>query len=255
MGIYEAIILGILEGLTEFLPVSSTGHLILASHLLEIEQDRFHKSFEIAIQLGPILAVIWLYRDKLFYDIDLWKKLIVAFIPTGALGFFLYSHIKELFVPETAAFMLIVGGVVFILVERFYKYQDHDIDDISKISYKKAFFIGLFQSLAMIPGTSRSGATIIGGLLLGLNRKTAAEFSFLLAVPTMIIAVFYDLYKNFDVVSQSDGFGLMFTGFIVAFLFALVAIKTFLAFISRFSFTPFGIYRIALGLIFFIFIF
>ncbi len=255
MSIFEAFLLGVLEGLTEFLPVSSTGHLILASTLLGIEQSSAHKTFEITIQLGSILAVVYLYRDKLFSDFELWKKLIVAFIPTGIIGLLFYKHIKELFIPETVALMLILGGIVFIVVERFYNYKEHNIDDVSKITYKKAFFVGLFQSIAMIPGTSRSGATIIGGLLLGLNRKTAAEFSFLLAVPTMFVATFYDIYKNFEEVTHSGIWGEIAIGFVVSFFFAIIAIKSFIAFLSRFSFVPFGIYRILLGLIFFIFIF
>lgn len=253
MTILESIILGIVEGLTEFLPVSSTGHLILTSHLLGIEQTKVHKTFEVVIQLGSILAVVFLYKDRLFRDVNLWKKLVIAFIPTGVLGFILYKIIKSLFSPYIVAFMLILGGIVFIVIEKFYKKESHTITDIDQIPYHKAFFIGIFQSLAMIPGTSRSGATIIGGLLLGFDRKTAAEFSFLLAVPTMFVATAYDIYKNYSYF-QMDNWITLITGFITAFLFAILAIKTFLGFIKRYTFVPFGIYRIIIGLVFLLFV-
>ncbi|WP_457621133.1 undecaprenyl-diphosphate phosphatase [Persephonella sp.] len=253
MSIIESIILGIVEGLTEFLPISSTGHLILVSKLLGIEQTDAHKAFEVAIQSGAILAVVFLYREKLTHSIDLWKRLIVAFIPTGILGFLLYKIIKGLFSPYVVSVMLILGGIIFIAVELFYKKSEHQIDDILKIPYHKAFFIGVFQSIAMIPGTSRSGATIIGGLLLGLDRKTAAEFSFLLAVPTMFAATSYDILKNYHHF-HIENWLTMVTGFITAFLFAVVAIKLFINFVSRYNFIPFGIYRIVLGLVFLFFI-
>jgi len=252
LSILDSIILGIVEGLTEFLPVSSTGHLILVSHLLGIEQTEAHKTFEVAIQLGSILAVVFLYREKLFRDVELWKKLIVAFIPTGILGFLLYKLIKSLFSPYIVSFMLILGGVVFIVVEWFYREREHDIKDINDIPYWKAFLVGVFQSLAMIPGTSRSGATIIGGLILGFDRKTAAEFSFLLAVPTMFVATAYDIFKNYDHF-QVENWITLATGFITAFIFAVIAVKLFIDFIKRFSFVPFGIYRIVLGIVFLLF--
>lgn len=249
MGIFEAIILGILEGLTEFLPISSTGHLILASHLMGIEQTAVHKSFEVAIQLGSICAVIFVYFKKLFSDFSLMKKLAVAFLPTGILGFLFYKHIKALFAPETVAFMLIAGGIVFIVLEYFYKPKEHHIDKIDDISFKQALLVGFAQSFSMVPGTSRSGATIIGGLLSGLSRKTAVEFSFLLAVPTMIIATGYDILKNLSSFGDAD-FTNLAAGFITAFLVAMLAIKWFLKFVAKFSFVPFGVYRIILGVAF-----
>lgn len=249
MGIFEAVMLGILEGLTEFLPVSSTGHLILASKLLGVAQTDVQKSFEVVIQLGSICAVIFLYFERLIRDFSLAKKLAVAFLPTGILGFLLYKHIKTLFAPEIVAFMLIAGGVVFIILEFFYKEKEHHVRKIEDMSYKQAFFIGFAQSISMIPGTSRSGATIIGGLFSGLNRKTAVEFSFLLAVPTMIIATAYDVLKNFSSFGVSDLSNLA-AGFIAAFLVAMFAIKLFLKFVARFSFVPFGVYRIILGVVF-----
>jgi len=249
MSTLDALILGIVEGATEFLPVSSTGHMILASHLLGLKQDSFQKSFEVIIQLGSILAVIFTFKEYLFKDKELWKRLLIAFLPTAILGFTLYKIIKSLFSPETVAYMLIIGGTVFILVELFYKEKEHHIDDVDKISYKQAFLIGLFQSLAMIPGTSRSGATIIGGLLIGLKRKTAAEFSFLLAVPTMLAATGYDTLKHYHEFDTSNITALII-GFITAFVVALAIIKWFLNFIKRHTFIPFGVYRIIIGAIF-----
>ena len=249
MSFFDALILGIVEGVTEFLPVSSTGHLILASSLLGIKQTDVHKTFEVVIQLGSILAVIFAFKEKIFHSLELWKRLIVGFIPTAVLGFTLYKFIKSLFAPETVAYMLVIGGVIFILVEFYYKEKDHHIGQVEQVSYKQAFLIGLFQSMAMIPGTSRSGATIIGGILIGLKRKTATEFSFLLAVPTMLAATAYDILKHhneFDF-SQVQALGI---GFVTAFIVALAIIKWFLSFVKKHSFTPFGIYRIIVGLIF-----
>ena len=253
MDILQSIILGAVEGLTEFLPVSSTGHLILTSELMGIKQDSFHKTFEIIIQLGSILSVLFVFKDKIIPNnresITLWKKLIVAFIPTGILGFLFYKHIKALFVPETVAFMLIFGGIIFIALEYFHKEEKIKINNTNEISYKQAFFIGLFQSVSMIPGTSRSGATIVGGLLLGFNRRVATEFSFLLAVPTMFMATAYDVYKNYEQFNF-DNTLILIVGFLSAFTFAFFAIKTFLTFVAKFNFIPFGVYRILIGVIF-----
>ena len=249
MTLFDAFILGIVEGITEFLPVSSTGHLILVSSLLGIEQTAFHKTFEVVIQLGSILAVIFAFKEKIFYSFELWKRLIVGFIPTAVLGLTFYKTIKSLFAPETVAYMLVIGGVIFILVELFYKEKEHHIKKVEQVSYKQAFLIGLFQSMAMIPGTSRSGATIIGGILIGLKRKTATEFSFLLAVPTMLAATVYDMFKHhseFDF-SQTQALGI---GFVTAFIVALVIVRWFLNFIKIHSFISFGVYRIIVGLVF-----
>ena len=245
----EALILGVVEGLTEFLPISSTGHLILVSNLLGIKQTDQHKAFEVSIQLGSILAVLFLYFKK-FLDANLMKKIIVAFIPTGILGFVLYKLIKSLFNPYIVVFMLIFGGIILMLIEIYHKNKSYEINSIQNIPYHKAFLIGVFQSFAMVPGTSRSGATIIGGLFLGLDRKTAAEFSFMLAVPTMFMATSYDIYKNHSNFSFSDWENLAI-GFIVAFISALFAIKWLLKFISNHSFIPFGIYRIILAVLYY----
>lgn len=252
MNFFDVIFLSIVEGITEFLPISSTGHLILASKILGIEQTSFQKSFQITIQLGSILAVVFLFWRK-FLRMDIWLKLIVAFIPTGFFGLFLYKYIRSLFDANIVAYMLIIGGILFIILELYLKNKKPKVQNIESINFKKAFLIGCFQSLAMVPGTSRSGATIFGGLILRLDRKVATEFSFLLAVPTMIIAASYDTYKHIDEFSNEN---ILFiaVGVIFSFLFALIAIKTLLKFISKFSYISFGIYRILIGLIFLNFI-
>ena len=250
MTLFDSLLLGALEGVTEFLPVSSTGHLILASHILGLEQTDAHKAFEVAIQLGSILAVLFLYAKDLIKDKTLWIKLAVAFVPTGVLGFLFYKHIKALFGVETVSFMLIAGGVVFLAVEYFRR--DKTVDEgkeLSALSYKEAFYIGLFQSISMIPGTSRSGATIIGGLLLGLKRKSAAEFSFLLAIPTMAIATAYDLFKHRHEMVVDD-WSMLAVAFVTAFIFAFFTVKLFVTFVSRHTFVPFAIYRILIGILF-----
>jgi undecaprenyl-diphosphatase len=247
--IFDAIILGTVEGLTEFLPVSSTGHLIMTSKLLGLEQTDAHKAFEVAIQLGSILAVLTIYLQKILRDRSLALKLAIAFIPTGAIGFLFYKHIKALFVPSTVAYMLILGGIGFLILEKFYRPKERHITTTDEITIKQALIIGFAQSLAMIPGTSRSAATIIGGMLVGLNRKLAVEFSFLLALPTMLVATAYDIYKNHATFAVDDWNALV-VGFGVAFVVALFAVKTFLKLVSRFNFTPFGLYRIAIGVLF-----
>lgn len=251
MNIFDVIILSILEGLTEFLPISSTGHLILASKVLGLEQDNFLTSFQIAIQLGSIFAVVFLFWDK-FLRKDIWLKLIVAFIPTGFVGLFLYKYIRSLFDANIVPYTLIFYGILFIILELMLRNKAPSVNNIESISFKKAFLIGCFQSLAVVPGTSRSGASIFGGLILKLDRKVATEFSFLLAVPTMIIAVSYDTYKNINNFSN-DNIIFILLGMIISFLFAIVAIKTLLKFISKFSYISFGIYRILLGAAFIIF--
>ncbi|TLD87503.1 undecaprenyl-diphosphate phosphatase [Helicobacter sp. MIT 05-5294] len=250
MDLLDAAILGIVEGLTEFLPISSTGHLILTSELLKIPQNTFHKTFEVVIQLGSILAVLFAFWEKLSTNsFRLWTKLCIGFLPAGTFGFLFYSYIKAIFEPITVSIMLILGGIAFIVLEIFHKEKESHIQKIEEISYKQALWIGFFQALAMIPGTSRSGATIIGGLILGCSRKVAAEFSFLLALPAMVVASFYSLYKSHESINLENAFALG-VGFIIAFFSALLAIRFFLNFISRFNFIPFGIYRILLGIIF-----
>lgn len=254
MTLLDSILLGALEGVTEFLPVSSTGHLILASHMLGLEQTDAHKAFEVAIQLGSILAVLFLYAKDLIRDKSLWVKLAIAFVPTGALGFLFYKQIKAFFSIETVSIMLILGGIVFLIVEYFRRDKAVDAGkELGELSYKEAFIIGVFQSLSMIPGTSRSGATIIGGLLLGLRRRAAAEFSFLLAIPTMMIATAYDLLKHRHEMIVDD-WSMLSVAFVTAFVFAFFTVKAFVAFVGRHTFVPFAIYRIIIGVIFFYYV-
>ncbi|MCE3036283.1 undecaprenyl-diphosphate phosphatase [Helicobacter sp. faydin-H20] len=251
MDFFQAIVLGIVEGLTEFLPISSTGHMILAGHFLGVEQDSdFVKTFEISIQLGSILAVLFVLYHKLFKGLDIWLKLCVGFVPTGLIGFLAYKYVREFFTSQTVAVMLIIGGIIFLLVEyRQQRSRKTKKDDIAKITYKEAFIIGLCQCFAMIPGTSRSGATIVAGLLMGFSRTLAAEFSFMLAIPTMFAATGYDIYKNLNIL-DSQNLAILFVGGVVAFISALLSIKLFLRFVSRFSYISFGYYRILIGVIF-----
>ena len=255
MDIIQAIILSIVEGLTEFIPVSSTGHLVLAADVLNIAQTDFVKSFEIAIQLGAILAIVALYWKKLLFDKKVFVRLAVAFIPTAILGFVLYGFIKEVLLGNTMITLaaLFLGGIALIAIERAHKEHEGDANGIGELSLGKAFFVGLAQSVSMIPGVSRSGASIIGGLLLGMKRKAAVEFSFLLAVPTMAAATGFDLFKT--QISFSNGeFGVLAIGFIGAFVTALLAVKYFVRYISNHSFMAFGMYRIVLALLFWFFI-
>ncbi len=249
MTLTDSVVLGVVEGLTEFLPVSSTGHLILASHLLGLKQTQFEKTFEIAIQLGAILAVVFIYKEKLIKNIELWKKLIAAFIPTGILGLLLHGYVEKLFDYRVVSFMLIVWGVIFILVELLHSEKEHHISKPEEVSYLKAIGIGIFQSLAMVPGTSRSGATIIGGMLLGMKRPAATEFSFLLAIPTMLAATGFELMKNVSFLTL-ENLQLLAVGFTVAFVSAFLAVKWLLSYVKHHSFIPFGVYRIVAGLIF-----
>ncbi len=251
MSYLDALLLGIIEGITEFLPVSSTGHLILASHLLGIPTSDFLKSFEIVIQLGAIAAVVTLYW-RTFLSVSVCLRLLAGFIPTALLGFTLYPYIKG-FLHENlyvVVLALALGGIVLIVFELLHKEVDSPEQGITTITYKQAFVIGLFQSLALVPGVSRSAATIVGGLLIGLKRVTIVEFSFLLAVPTMTAATLYDILKNYQVFS-AETIPLLATGFITAFLVALIVIRSLLTYIKKHTFIPFGVYRILLALIFF----
>ncbi|HIQ27864.1 MAG TPA: undecaprenyl-diphosphate phosphatase [Sulfurovum sp.] len=249
MDIFQAIIIGIIEGFTEFLPISSTGHMIVASEFLGISQDALTKAYEVIIQFAAILAVMLIYKEKLtFKKIDLWGKLIVAFLPLAVVGFIFKDQIKSLFNVETVAWMFIIGGIVFLVVEYFYKEKEHHISEVEKVSYIQALWVGVAQIFSLVPGTSRAGATIIGGLLTGLDRKTSMEFSFLLAIPVMTAVSVYDLLKHYQ--EFSDANWMAFTvGFVTAFIVAYVTIKLFLVFIQRFTFVAFGIYRIVFGVI------
>lgn len=250
MTIFDSIILGIVEGFTEFLPISSTGHLILLSHLLGLEQTPSHKTFEVVIQLGSILAVLFLFSHRLLANKNLWFKIIIAFIPTALFGFLFYKTIKSLFGVQTVSLMLIIGGIVFLIIEYFRKNRDDTKDKtVDELSIKESLVIGLFQTLSMIPGTSRSGSTMIGGLLVKLSRKSAAEFSFLLAIPTMFAATAYDLFKNRHELVVDD-YSLLTVGFITAFIVAFFTVKAMMKFLTTHTFVIFGIYRIIIGVVF-----
>ena len=253
MDLWQTILLGIVEGITEFLPISSTGHLILTSRLLNIPQSDFLSSFQIAIQLGAILAVVLLYARSLILEWEILKRVMAAFIPTAVIGLTFYKVIKQYLMGSelVVAWALLIGGIILIIFESFYKEKETSLGEISALSYKQAVLIGVFQSFAMVPGVSRSAATIIGGLSLGLNRKTIVEFSFLLAVPTMVAATGLDIIKSAAEFS-SDQIGLLAVGFVVAFLVAVVSIKFLLYFIKNHNFVVFGIYRIVIALLFLI---
>ena len=250
MSIYYAILLGIVEGITEFLPISSTAHLILTSHLLGIEELAFVKSFEIIIQLGAILSVVVLYWRKLL-NWDVLTKTAVAFVPTGVLGLTVYKAVKSYLLGNLHVVLvsLLVGGIVLILFERLRPSTDGEVD-FSEITYRRALLIGLFQSVAMIPGVSRSAATIVGGSIIGVPKRTIVEFSFILAVPTMAAATGYELLKGYKDINGH--FDLLGVGFVVAFITAILAVKSFLGYVKKHSFAAFGWYRIVLAVAYYL---
>jgi undecaprenyl-diphosphatase len=241
----HAIIIAIVEGITEFLPVSSTGHMIITQKLLGIESSEFVKMFTVCIQFGAILSVIVLYWKRFFQTINFYLKLFVAFLPAAVFGFLLNDIIENLLGNVlVVAISLVLGGIILVFVDNWFKKPADD----QTITYPKALKIGLFQVISMVPGVSRSAATIIGGLTQKLNRKTAAEFSFFLAVPTMAAASAYELLKTYKTI-DSDNIKILLTGNIVAFLVAMVAIKGFIALLTKYGFKAFGYYRIAIGLL------
>jgi undecaprenyl-diphosphatase len=251
MSLLQAIILAIIEGLTEFLPVSSTGHMILAQSLMHIQNHEFVKTFEIVIQLGAILAVLVLYIKRFFVSSTIYLKLFVAFVPAGVAGVMAYKIIKQyLFNPFIVSFSLIIGGVFLILLDAWSEQKQAKYKDIEDISYSGALKIGMIQCVSMIPGVSRAAATILGGIFAGFNRKQAAEFSFLLAIPTMFAASAKDLWESRELIT-SENMLLLLTGSVVAFVVAAIAVKAFVAFLTRYGFKHFGYYRILLGILFF----
>ncbi len=255
MDFLHAIIFGIVEGITEFLPISSTGHLMLTAQVMGLGQTEFLKTFEIAIQLGAILSVVLLYWRSLLVNMEIAKRVIAAFIPTAVLGLLFYKIIKRYLLASTNVVLwsLFLGGIFLIIFEIIHRRREEYIDDLASIPYSKVILIGLFQSIAMVPGVSRAAATIVGGLILGLKRKTIVEFSFLLAVPTMLAATCLDLYKNATSFSTEQT-GFLLVGFIVSFIAALVAVKFLLNFIKHHTFISFGIYRIVIALLFWTFL-
>ena len=244
----KALILGIVEGLTEFLPISSTGHLILAAELLDFNDER-GKVFSVAIQTGAMLAVVWEYRARFFrVDVELYRNLVIAFIPAATLGFLFSKYIKAyLFHAVPVALAFIVGGVVILLVERNPR-QHHRVESTQAMTWLDALKVGLAQCFALIPGTSRSGATIIGGMLFGLSRKTATEFSFFLGVPTLMAAGAYDMWKSRDLFSTAD-IPMFAAGLIAAFISAFIVIRWLVRYVATHDFKPFAWYRIAFGIV------
>lgn len=250
MTIFQAIIIAIVEGLTEFLPISSTGHMILASSLLGIDNDAFLKTYEISIQIGAILAIVIMYIKRFFTSFDIYIKLIAAFIPTAIVGFLAYPFIKEyLFNPIIVSATLILGGIFLILIDKRVVNKVSKYTELEDISLKNSFYIGLIQCISMIPGVSRAGATIIGGVFNGFNKKQAMEFSFLLAVPTMFAATGYDLLKTPVQFNQHE-IVLLMIGLITAFIVAWIAVKAFIAFVEKNGFAFFGWYRIIIGILY-----
>ena len=249
MTILDSIILGTVEGFTEFLPVSSTGHMIVASQFLGIGQTDVTKAYEVIIQFAAILAVVFNYKDKFsMQHIDLWKKLFVAFLPIGAIGFLFSHQIKDLFSLHVVAIMFIIGGVVFLIVEKFFIKDDaHMLQNVEDVTMKQSIIVGLAQVFALIPGTSRAGSTIIGALLVGLSRKASAEFSFLLALPVMTAVTAFDLVKHYKEFSDAN-LMILGVGFVVAFIVAYITVKLFLKFLNNFTFVGFGVYRILFGI-------
>ena len=252
-----AILLGLLEGLTEFLPVSSTGHLILAGRLLGFEGDA-SATFKIVIQLGAILAVMVVYWRRFWGvltglgsmkpgAVAFTRNIVLGFLPAAVIGVFIYSMVKAMMeTPAVVAWALILGGIAILIIER--SVRAPRFRDVEEMSWRTALGIGFAQCLAMIPGVSRSGATIMGALLMGVERKTAAEFSFFVAVPTMIAAASYDLYKSWDLLSVDD-LGIIAIGFGTSFVVAALVVKAFVALVSRYGFKPFAWYRIVVGTI------
>ena len=253
MDLIKAIIIAIIEGLTEYLPVSSTAHMIFTSSIFGIQEDEFVKMFQVSIQFGAILAVVFLYWKKFFdfKNLNFYLKLAVAVVPALVLGKLFDDKIEAILGdPVPIAIVLILGGIVLLFIDKLFKV--HTVDDEKDISYKSAIIIGFWQCLAMMPGTSRSAASIIGGMQQRLTRKAAAEFSFFLAVPTMLAATIkslYDVYKKTPEVLNTDNLGILAVGNIVSFIVAYAAIKFFIGFLTKNGFKLFGYYRIVLGIL------
>lgn len=244
---FEALIMAIVEGLTEFLPVSSTGHMIITQGVLGFESTEFTKAFLVNIQFGTILSVVVLYWKRFFQSIDFYLKLFVAFLPAAIIGFLASDYIDQMLESVlVVAIMLVLGGVFLLFVDKLFDQNNIHVKD-QNISFQKALFIGFFQVIAMIPGVSRSAATIVGGMVQKLDRKNAAEFSFFLAVPTMFAASAYKLYQNYQVITK-ENIDILLFGNLIGFLVAIVAIKSFIGYVTKYGFKVFGWYRIIVGL-------
>jgi undecaprenyl-diphosphatase len=251
MNIFQTIILSVIEGVTEFLPISSTGHMILAGTVLGIPETDFVKSFEIIIQLGAILAVLTLYWKKLLLSKKTFINVVIAFIPTAFVGLVLYKFIKNILLgnPWIVVWSLGIGGILLILLEIFHKEQSIQKGSIEDMSPGQSFIIGCAQSLSVIPGVSRAAATIAGAMLTGMKRAEAVEFSFLLAIPTMAAATGLDFVKSSKYFTGSQ-YGVLGLGFIIAFITALIVVRWFIGFVKTYTFIPFGVYRIAIAIAF-----
>lgn len=249
MSYLHAIILGIIEGVTEFLPISSTGHMIITSSIMGIEENSFTKAFEVIIQFGAILSVLVLYWKRFLPQWSFYKKLFVAFLPTAIIGFLVKDVVEHLLGSvQVVAWALIAGGLVLIWSDKIFAHLTSMGRKTSDLSYADSLKLGLFQAIAMIPGISRSASTIMGGLILGMNKKEAAEFSFFLAVPTMAAASGYKLLKIYKTIDASQT-GILLVGCLIAFVVAMLAIKFFINVVTRYGFRGFGIYRIILGVV------
>lgn len=245
----HSFILGIVEGLTEFLPISSTGHMIITSSVMGIEESSFTKAFEVIIQFGAILSVLVLYWKRFLPNWNFYKKLFVAFLPTAIIGFIMKDVVENLLGNvQVVAWSLILGGLVLVWSDKAFAHLTAVGRKTSDLSYLDSVKLGLFQSIAMIPGVSRSGATIMGGLTLGLNKREAAEFSFFLAVPTMAAATLYKLLKIYKTI-QPEQINVLMVGLVVSFIVAMIAIKGFIGIVTRYGFRGFGYYRIVLGVV------
>lgn len=244
MSYFHILILSLVEGLTEFLPVSSTGHLILTNHFLGLQSTEFSKAFDVIIQFGAIGAILVIYRERFKFNLEFYKKLFFGFLPAAVIGFLGKKIVSDMMESTVVvAWALIVGGVAMIMTDWIFSRRG---EDYKSITYKNSFLIGLSQCLALIPGVSRSAATIVSGQMLGLSKKEAAEFSFFLAVPTLTTATLYKLWKIKDII-QAEHISHLLVGTILSFVFAIFAIRFFLAVVKNYGFKWFGIYRIILG--------
>ena len=250
MNLVQTLILSVVEGITEFLPISSTGHLILVSDLLDILQTEFVKSFEIIIQLGAILSVVVIYFKRLIKNTNLWKQIIIAFLPSAIFGALFYKLIKTYLIGNSLVVVLslFIGGIVMILFEKYHK------DKEKELNLKHYLLIGLFQVVSMIPGVSRAFATIFGGMVVGMSRKKATEFSFFLAIPTMLGATVLDLIKTDISIWTNSNLVTLFLGFLASFATAYVVVKWLIKFVQTHNFIRFGWYRIILALLFILFL-
>ncbi len=250
MTIFDSIILAIVEGITEYLPVSSTAHITLTAQQLGLATNtNFFMTFNIVIQVAPIFAVMIIFKEKLLASLELWKRLIVAFIPVGIVGFFMADYLETLFTESLIPLWMLLTGILFIIIEHYHKESAKYVEHIEQTSYKQALGIGIFQIFSLIPGISRSGSTILGAMIVGFKRESAMAFSFLLAIPTMGAASGYTLLKEFHNLDFTQ-MELLAVGFVVSFIVGWIAVKLLLEMISRYSFVPFGVYLILTALLF-----